>query len=90
LSTEPGPEPAPPRSGKRGNAGDWTRALREAAPYLGIGTSAAVTVLFCLWCGYALDGRMGTRPIFFLAGGVFGVLAAFWQVYKLGGKGVRR
>ena len=53
------------------------------APYLGIGASLAVTVLLSLGAGYWLDGKFGTRPYLFLAGGVFGVVAAFWQVYKL-------
>jgi F0F1-type ATP synthase assembly protein I len=53
------------------------------APYLGIGASLAVTVLVSLAAGYWLDGKFGTRPYLFLAGGVFGVVAAFWQVYKL-------
>ena len=53
------------------------------APYLGIGASLAVTVLLSLGAGYWLDGKFGTRPWLFLAGGVFGVVAAFWQVYKL-------
>jgi F0F1-type ATP synthase assembly protein I len=88
LPTDPPSEPPPPQ--KSGRAGDWTRALREAAPYLGIGSSAAITVLVSLWCGHALDRKLGTRPMLFLIGGVFGIVAAFWQVYKLGGKGVKR
>jgi ATP synthase protein I len=82
LSTEPGSRPSKPPE-KEAGGGDWTRALREAAPYLGIGASLAVTVLLGLGAGYWLDGKLGTRPYLFLAGGVFGVVAAFWQVYKL-------
>ena len=82
MSTEPGSEsPQPPE--KEGRGGDWTQALREAAPYLGIGSSLAATVLLGLGAGYWLDGKLGTRPWLFLVGGVFGVVAAFWQVYKL-------
>jgi hypothetical protein len=33
--------------------------------------------------GYWLDGKFGTRPILFLLGGVFGIVTAFWQVYRL-------
>ena len=71
-----------PQEPKRREAGDWTRALREAAPYLGIGTNLAVTVLVFLGAGYWVDGRLGTRPVFFLAGAVLGLVAAFWQFYK--------
>lgn len=86
MSTEPGTEPSEPPSNKEGGGGDWTRALREAAPYLGIGSSAAASVLLGLGAGYWLDGKLGTRPILFLLGGVFGILAAFWQVFKLIGR----
>lgn len=57
--------------------------MREAAPYLGIGSSLAATVLLGLGAGYWLDGKLGTRPYLFLLGGVFGIGASFWQVYKL-------
>ena len=43
----------------------------------------AATVLLGLGAGYWLDGKLGTRPYLFLFGGVFGIVAAFWQVYKL-------
>jgi hypothetical protein len=62
--------------------GDWTRVLREAAPYLGIGTSMAATLLLCLGGGYWLDGKLGTRPVFFLAGAAFGLFAAFYSFSK--------
>lgn len=66
-----------------GRAGrDWTRVLREAAPYLGIGTSMAVSVLLCLYGGYWIDGKLGTRPVFFLAGAAFGLFVAFYSFSK--------
>jgi F0F1-type ATP synthase assembly protein I len=61
---------------KEGGPGDWTRALREAAPYLGIGTTLAATVLLGLGAGYWVDGRLGTEPVFFLLGGALGLVAA--------------
>jgi len=36
----------------------------------------AVTVLAGLGGGYWLDGRLGTRPVFLLLGGAFGLGAA--------------
>ena len=83
MSTEPGSQPSEPPSKKEGPGGDWTQALREAAPYLGIGSSSAASVLLGVGAGYWLDGKLGTQPILFLLGGVFGILVAFWQVYKL-------
>lgn len=82
MSTEPGSRPPEPPPEKGGRGKDWTRALREAAPYLGIGSSLAATVLLGLGAGYWLDGKLGTRPYLFLLGGVFGIGASFWQVYK--------
>jgi ATP synthase protein I len=67
---------------RRRPSDDWTRALREAGPYLSLGTSLAVTVLAGLGAGYWIDRRFGTRPAFFLAGGVLGVLAALYQFFK--------
>lgn len=43
-------------------------------------------MLLGVGAGYWLDGKLGTRPILFLLGGVFGILAAFWQVYRLIGR----
>ena len=64
------------------NSRDWTRALREAAPYLGMGTALAVTVLLGLGAGYWIDGKLGTRPIFFLIGGTLGIGAAGYHFFK--------
>lgn len=77
--TSPSQKPDVP-DGRAGS--DWTRALREAAPYLGIGTGMAATVLLCLAGGYWLDGKLGTRPVFFLAGAAFGLFAAFYSFSK--------
>ena len=73
--------PGPDR--REGGAGDWTRALREAAPSLGIGSTLAITVALGLGAGYWIDGKAGTRPLCFLLGGVLGMLVAFRQVYTL-------
>lgn len=72
-------KPDPKHSGE---AGDWTRVLREAAPYLGIGSSLAFTLLVCLGIGYWLDLKLGTEPACFLLGGVFGLFAAGYSFYK--------
>ena len=32
--------------------------------------------------GYWLDGRLGTRPVFLLLGGVFGLGVALYQFFK--------
>jgi F0F1-type ATP synthase assembly protein I len=68
----------PPPSEKRG----WARALTDSAPYMGMGLGAALTILLALGAGYWLDGRFGTRPLFFLLGGVFGVAAAGYHFFR--------
>jgi F0F1-type ATP synthase assembly protein I len=52
---------------------DRGRALREAGPYLGLGTTLAATVLAGLGAGYWLDGRLATSPWFLLLGATLGV-----------------
>jgi len=79
----PSRETPPERPRVRGgDERDWTRALREAAPFLGLGTTLAVTVLAGLGGGYWLDGRLGTRPVFLLLGGTFGLGAALYHFFK--------
>jgi F0F1-type ATP synthase assembly protein I len=77
------------KEGKGG--GGWQSSLRDSAPYLGIGSSLAFTVLLCLWVGHWLDKKFGTEPRYFLVGAVVGVVAAFlhfWKMYRAmsGGK----
>jgi F0F1-type ATP synthase assembly protein I len=43
----------------------------------------AITVALGLGAGYWIDGKLDTRPLCFLLGGVLGMLVAFWQVYTL-------
>jgi ATP synthase protein I len=67
---------------KGGEPSGWGSVLRDTAPYLSIGTALAVTVLVGLGGGYWLDGRLGTRPLFFLVGGVIGLAAAMYHFMK--------
>ena len=67
---------------KKPPVNDWVHVLREAAPYMGLGTSLALTVLLGLGAGYYLDQRFGTRPILFLIGAVLGVMAAGVQFVR--------
>jgi len=71
--------PAP--GGPEGRS-DWSRALREAAPYLGIGTSFAASVLLGVGGGYWLDKKLGTSPWFLLVGSALGLFAGFYQFAK--------
>jgi F0F1-type ATP synthase assembly protein I len=88
LPSEEGPDGKTPE--KEGSVG-LQSSLRESAPYLGIGSSLAFTVLLCLWLGHWLDKKFGTEPRYFLILAVVGVVAAFlhlWKMYRTmtGGK----
>jgi F0F1-type ATP synthase assembly protein I len=52
------------------------------APLLGLGTTLAVTVLAGLGGGYWLDGRLGTRPVFLLLGGMLALAAGLYHFFK--------
>ena len=60
----------------------WARVVQDAGPYLGMGIGLAVTVLMGLGAGYWLDKKLGTSPLFFLIGGLFGMGAAGYQLYR--------
>jgi F0F1-type ATP synthase assembly protein I len=82
LPSEEGPDGKTPA--KEGSGGVQS-SLRDSAPYLGIGSSLALTVLLCLWLGHWLDKKFGTEPRYFLVGAVIGVVGAFlhfWQMYR--------
>ena len=66
----------------RGSARDWTSGLREAAPYLGLGTTLAVTVLAGVGGGHWLDGRLGTGPMLLVLGGTLGLAAGLYHFFK--------
>lgn len=59
----------------------WARALQDAGPFLGVGIGAAATILLGLGGGYWLDSKLGTGPLFFLAGGILGLAAAAYHFY---------
>jgi F0F1-type ATP synthase assembly protein I len=60
-----------------------TSALRQAAPFVGLGLTLAVTVLAGLGGGYWLDRRLGTQPVFLLVGAALGVGAALYHFFKV-------
>lgn len=53
------------------------------APYLGLGTTLAATVLAGLGGGYWLDERLGTSPWLMLLGGMLGIGAALVHFVRL-------
>jgi len=63
-------------------SGAWGTAVRDVAPYVGIGTTLALTVLLGLGVGYWLDQRLGTGPWLLLVGGFLGMALAFYQFFR--------
>ncbi len=63
-------------------SGDFAKVLREAAPYLGLGTALATTVGLLIALGFWLDGWMGTRPVLALVFGLLGVFLALVQFVR--------
>lgn len=62
---------------------DFARVLREAAPYLGLGTALAATVGVSFALGFWLDGLLGTKPFLALAFGSAGVVVALVQFVRM-------
>ena len=69
------PEPRAP-------LGDLALVLREAAPYLGMGTALAVTVGASFALGFWFDGLLGTKPALSLVFGCLGVVVALIQFVR--------
>lgn len=69
------PEPKTP-------TGDLARVIREAAPFLGLGTALAATVGLAFALGFWLDRLMGTKPFLALIFGCLGVAGALIQFVR--------
>ena len=61
----------------------FARVLREAAPYLGLGTALATTVGLLFGLGYWLDSKMGTKPALTLVFSGLGVGIALVQFVRM-------
>jgi F0F1-type ATP synthase assembly protein I len=62
---------------------DFAKVLREAAPYLGLGTALATTVGVLFALGFWLDNWMGTKPVLSLVFSSVGVLIALVQFVRM-------
>ena len=78
----PSQAPSEAPDSRESSARDRGRALREAGPYLGLGTTLAATVLAGVGVGYWLDARLETTPWFLLVGGTLGVGAALMYFFR--------
>ena len=47
-----------------------------------LGIELGLSVFLLAGFGYWLDGRLGTSPILTIIGGILGMAAGLWKVYK--------
>ncbi len=57
-------------------------AYRQLAPYLGLGTELAASVVGMLLIGYFLDKHFGTSPWLLLTGAAVGLIGGFYNFIK--------
>jgi len=65
---------------KPGERGQLMNAL---SLFTHIGLTMAICIGGCIWFGRFLDNTFGTSPLFILIFAVFGIVSAFWTVYKI-------
>jgi F0F1-type ATP synthase assembly protein I len=60
------------------NPKGFQQAMRDAGPYLTLGTELAAAVLLMFGIGWWLDRRLGTSPWMMIAGMIFGIGAGLF------------
>lgn len=68
--------------GAPNDSSERVRVLRELGRYSGLGVTWALSVLFFLWIGYWLDGRLGTLPWLTIVGAFVGAAGGFISLYR--------
>jgi ATP synthase protein I len=59
--------------------GRWEAALR----FIGVGWFIGLSILLGVWGGLWLDEKFGTAPILVIVGLIFGLVVAFYGVYRM-------
>jgi ATP synthase protein I len=57
----------------------WEAALR----FIGVGWFIGISIVGGVLGGLWLDGKFGTKPILVIAGLIFGLVVAFYGVYRM-------
>ena len=65
----------------KGPDGEGGPGRYEAARFVGLGLTLALSVLLFLGGGWWLDGRFGTAPLFTIVGTFVGAGAGFYHMY---------
>ena len=63
--------------------GNWQDSMREASPYLSLGTQVAMTMVAFVVGGYFLDRFLETTPWFILAGAILGMICIFVRLIHI-------
>jgi hypothetical protein len=70
-------------SGSRDDRGDGGEPpLVQLAHYSGHGLTIALSTGLFLLAGWWVDGKLGVRPLFTIAGALLGAAAGFWSVIQ--------
>ena len=59
--------------------GRWEAALR----FIGVGWFIGISILLGVLGGLWLDSKFGTKPILVIVGLIFGLIVAFYGVYRM-------
>jgi len=58
------------------------RAIKEIAPYSGLGLQLAVTVVIFWFAGKLIDEHYGTEPLWMIVGAVLGIVVGMYNFIK--------
>jgi F0F1-type ATP synthase assembly protein I len=58
------------------------RAVREIAPYSGLGLQLAVTVVLFWFIGKMIDEHYGTQPLWMIVGAMVGIAVGMYNFIK--------
>lgn len=58
------------------------RAIKEVAPYSGLGLQLAVTVVIFWFIGRLIDEHYGTSPLWMVIGAMLGIIVGMYNFIK--------
>ncbi len=58
------------------------RAIKEIAPYSGLGLQLAVTVVIFWFIGKMIDEHYGTSPLWMIVGAMLGIVVGMYNFIK--------
>ena len=58
------------------------KAIKEIAPYTGLGLQLTITVLIFWFIGKTIDDKYGTEPLWMITGSIFGIIIGMYNFIK--------